>query len=75
MPVMVTVLPVPTFWLAKVAEMSEKVTLSPASTPPLASVAASMTVPSYTLLAPVPFTVIASGVMLAVVVAVVLFNV
>jgi len=61
MPTIDTVKPVPTFLLAKVAEVSEKVTLSPASTPLPKSVTASVTVPSYTRFVPVPVTVMPSG--------------
>ena len=60
MPATETARPVPTFLLAKVAEVSAKFTVSPEITPALARVAASVVVASYTLFAPDAATVIAS---------------
>ena len=74
MPLTVTVLALPTFLSANVAVVRLSVTASPLMWLS-ESVTVAAVVPSYTLLVPVAVTVRASGVMLAVVVAVVLARV
>ena len=72
MPFTVTVLPLATFLSPKLAGPPLKLTVSPASTPLLASAPKADVLPSYTLSWEVRSTVIASGVMSALVTVLVL---